>query len=197
MTTQLPFNIANSNAPPPSLASTSFQLRASPSTDIWRTPVPVEADRFNAPILYKSIPLSTFRRTRVTVSANWTTTYDQGGLIFVFPHTKRWIKSGIEFYQDQLFVSTVATDTGADMSLVQTGLRGNKVTLEARSENGALWIYVIDAERTVPIREISWALCGGKDEEIWVGVSAARPDACEGRTEALVVDFEGFELEVV
>lgn len=83
------------------------------------------------------------------------------------------------------------------MSLLQTGLRGNKVTLEARSEKGALWIYVVDGEKTVPIREISWALCGGEEEEMWVGVSAARPNACEGRDETLVVDFEGFELEVV
>jgi regulation of enolase protein 1 (concanavalin A-like superfamily) len=98
--------------------------------------------------------------------------YDQGGLIFVFPQpdrTKRWIKSGIEFYLDQVFVNTVTADRGADISLVQTGLKGNEVALEARNEKGALWIYVVDGEKKVLVREITWALSDG-DNTVWVGI---------------------------
>jgi len=129
--------------------------------------------------------------------------YDQGGLIFVFPQpdgTEKWIKTGIEFYLDQVFVSTVTADTGADMSLVQIGLKGekgNEVTLEAKNEKGALWIYVVEGVKRVPVREVTWALADG-DNTMWVGIFAARPTASkEGKGEVLVVDFKGFELDLI
>lgn len=96
----------------------------------------------------------------------------------------------------QAFVSVVSKDRASDMSLVQIGVRGgNEVTLEAKRENDALWIYVVDGENKVPIREVTWAFCDTEVKECWVGVFAARPD--KGTTQELVVDFEGFELDIV
>jgi regulation of enolase protein 1 (concanavalin A-like superfamily) len=201
MASQLPFNIINSSATLPSPTSSSFQLKTQVPTDIWRKPGPPKVDRFTAPILYKTIPVSSFQRARVTVSANWDAQYDQGGLLFVFPQTdgtKKWIKSGIEFFQEQVFVSTVAAENGADWSLVQTGLKGEKgntVTLEARNEKGTLWIYVVDGEKLVPIREVTWALSDGENRDMWVGVFAASEDS--KKKKEFVVDFEGFELDIV
>lgn len=88
------------------------------------------------------------------------------------------------------------------MSLLQTGLKGegrNEVTLEFRKEHGALWVYFVDGERSVPIREVTWVFGGGGDEqECWVGVFAARPGVHEGENEqSLVVDFKGIELDVM
>lgn len=97
-----------------------------------------------------------------------------------------------------MFVSTVAAERGADWSLVQTGLKGekgNQATLEARNEKGALWIYVVDGENLVPIREVTWALSEGENKDMWVGVFAASADSTK-KTE-FNVDFEGFELNVV
>jgi uncharacterized protein len=201
MASQLEFQFVNSNATPPSPTSTSFQLTADPATDIWRKVGPPGVHRFNAPILYKSIPVSSFKRARVTVSANWATQYDQGGLIFVLPQadgTKKWIKSGIEFYQNKVFVSTVAADRGADMSLAQLGLRGidgNEVTTEFRRGKDSLWVYVIDGDTETPIREITWVLGDGEKTECWVGVYVARPSAsAEWKKQGLVADYRGFEL---
>jgi hypothetical protein len=50
-----------------------------------RKPGPPEISTFNAPLIYKKISLSSFQRVRVTVSADWKTLYDQGGLVFILP----------------------------------------------------------------------------------------------------------------
>ncbi|KAH7357044.1 hypothetical protein BKA65DRAFT_496097 [Rhexocercosporidium sp. MPI-PUGE-AT-0058] len=200
---RLAFN-SSTTSPPPPPSSTSFKLIAQPKTDIWRKVGPPEVSRFNAPILYKKITLSSFQRMRVTVSANWDTLYDQGGLILVIPQpdgTKKWVKSQIEFFQDEPFISTVSADRGADMSLLQTELKGerkNEVTLEFRKEHNALWVYVVDGEKRVPIREVTWVFGGGEDQDCWVGVFAARPGIdAQDKNRGLAVDFKGFELDVM
>lgn len=222
MASQLAFEFANysGDATPPSPTATSFQLTTHAPTDIWRKPGPPAINTFNAPILYKSIKLSAFQRARVTVSAAWTTLYDQGGLVFVLPDSpgsssgsssgdgRKWIKSGIEIMGGAAYVSTVAADRWADWSLVQTGLRGaagrEEVTLEfeRNAVEGTLWIYVVVEDdgvtRRVPIREVTWVLSEGDERECWVGVYVARPTAsAEGVEQALVVDFKGFELDVI
>ena len=111
MASKIDFKYENCTDTPPAGDSTSFKLTTSASIDIWRKPPSL--DVFNAPILYKPILISSFRRARVTVSANWQTLYDQGGLVFIMPQadgSKKWIKSGIEYYKDEVFVSTVAAD---------------------------------------------------------------------------------------
>lgn len=44
-----------------------------------------EVRTFNAPIIYKRIPLSRFKSVKVSVKARWERLYDQGGLVLVFP----------------------------------------------------------------------------------------------------------------
>jgi uncharacterized protein len=158
---------------------------------------------FNAPIIYKTIPLSKFQRARVTVTGNWTRLYDQGGLAFVLQDKKvatgnkdqRWVKTGVEFYQGEAYVSTVGADRWADWSLVQVGIKeGKTVTLEMEGDGDTLWIYVVDGEKRVPIREVTWILGAGEaDVVVWVGVYAASPKP-DGNV--LEVKFEGWELEV-
>jgi regulation of enolase protein 1 (concanavalin A-like superfamily) len=197
MASQLPFStFANTSANLLSSTSTAFQLTAEASTDIWLKPVVSKTNKFDAPILYKTVSISSFKRARVTVSANWDTLYDQGGLILVFPQangTKKWVKTGIEFFMDEVFVGTAAADRGADWSLSQVGIKDNEVTLELQSKDGSLWIYVIDGEKRIPIREVTWALSSSDDLGMWVGIYCCRPSTSE---EKLVVDFRGFELEI-
>ena len=206
---QLPFHTLNDAATaPPSAATTSFTIAPDPSTptDIWRKPGPPTVKTFNAPIIYKSVRLQSFQRTRVTVSANWSRLYDQGGLVFVLPATaakptdQKWIKTGIEFYQGATYVSTVAADAWADWSLVQVGIHDGKVTIEIERKEGddTLWIYIIDGEKKIPIREVTWALSEANVADCWVGVYAAAPTIAKAENEkgALSVKFEGWELEL-
>jgi regulation of enolase protein 1 (concanavalin A-like superfamily) len=213
-TTHLPFHILNHSSPVPSPTTKSFTLKPTVPTDIWRKPGPPLITTFNAPLIYKKIPLSRFKRASVTISAAWSTLFDQGGLIFILPGTDssspstigkvdtKWVKTGIEFYEGEPFVGTVACDRWADWSLVSAGIRdvgggkkGAKLEIERREGDGTLWVYVVDGEKRVGVREITWPL--NEDEagskEAWVGVYAARPK--EGKD--LLVEFEGFELELL
>jgi len=154
---------------------------------------------------------------RVTVSASWAELYDQGGLAFILPPDpeeskaeeatrRKWIKTGIEFYDDQAFVSTVAADRWADWSLMDTGVRrGKEVTLEMEKDGveGTLWVYVVpEGGKRVPIREVTWVLSegvgdAGQERECWVGVYAAKPTVgTDGERKGLIVEFRDFELIV-
>jgi regulation of enolase protein 1 (concanavalin A-like superfamily) len=200
----------NRNFPPSHITITPS---ISVATDIWRKPGPPKIDTFNAPVLYRSIPLKKFQSVRITVAAKWRELYDQGGLVFILPAEKgkekerKWIKSGIEFYEGEAYVSTVACDRWADWSLVQTGIKNldsgeKEVTLEMerREKDATLWVYVVDGEKKVPVREVTWALSDidrngdGGEKVCWVGVYAATPTVGEGRSE-LEVRFEGLKYE--
>jgi len=88
---------------------------------------------------------------------------------------------------------------------VQAGIRDgqngdNSVVLEIErnAKEGTLWIYVVlENGKRVPLRECTWVL-SEEDQDVWVGVYAATP-TIEGRGEedALVVKFQGWELEVM
>ncbi|KAI9805557.1 MAG: hypothetical protein M1825_000808 [Sarcosagium campestre] len=158
-------NSPPSQSTPPASASTplpeTFTLTAPPETDIWRKPPSTYS--FTAPTLTTSIPLRSFRRARVTVSARWSTLYHQGGLLLVLPpsssssasdnnakapitsvdaRTARWVKTGVEYHDERPNLSTVAADAWADWSLLPLpsasrgggGGGGEKVTVEIERE---------------------------------------------------------------
>jgi uncharacterized protein len=194
--------------PPQPVPDGSFKIHAPAPTDIWRKPP--NLDVFNAPITYKSLPISSFKRARATVTGEWKTLYDQGGLVLVFPPRKsgtqkRWVKCGIEFYNNVPRMSVVAADEWADWSLLP--LSGadevaGRMTVEVereREEDGSwgsvLRICLVDGERgRMLIREITWAFHDlDEREEMWVGVFAAKPTRDE--RDELVVTIEKFEIE--
>ncbi|KAI9742616.1 MAG: hypothetical protein M1818_003757 [Claussenomyces sp. TS43310] len=185
-----------------------FTLHVPAPTDIWRKPPGL--DVLDAPIIYQSVPVSTFQRARVTVTGDWKTAYDQGGLVLVFPEKKSgtqktWVKSGIEFYHGGPVTSTVAADAWADWSLTPlTGANeaAGRVTVEferEEEEDGTfgsvlrVWLVGEGGDKT-PIREVTWAFHDlHEDEEMWVGIYGARPTKDERDT--LEVKLEGFEID--
>jgi regulation of enolase protein 1 (concanavalin A-like superfamily) len=199
------------NAPHPVPdANGTFTLHAPAPTDIWRKPP--SHDVLNAPIIYKSLPISKFKRARITAIGEWKTLYDQGGLVLVFPSAKNssgkphWIKTGIEFYNERPCMSVVAASEWADWSLLPLNSADEKagkmtVEVEREQEKGGEWgsvlkIYLLDGEGSskMPIREITWVFHGlDEREEMWVGVFAAKPTSDE-RGE-LVVRLEEFDIE--
>ncbi|GAM84926.1 hypothetical protein ANO11243_029280 [Dothideomycetidae sp. 11243] len=183
-------------------------LKTKAKTDVWRKPPAV--DDFNAPFMYKSLPVSHFKSARVSASGAWKTLYDQGGLMVVLPHTKsrpteqkRWVKTGIEFYHGRPMMSVVAADLWADWSLLPLspeGEREGKMTVvvereqEERSWNSVLRVSLVGPSGTIPIREVTWAFHDlDESQEMWVGMAVAKPT--KGEDEELAVDFEGFDIE--
>ncbi|PGH13233.1 hypothetical protein AJ79_03791 [Helicocarpus griseus UAMH5409] len=189
------FTFSTQPLPPPPSLSTTFAIKANPSTDTWSKPP--STHRFNAPILHKTGPLASFKRASVHISAQWSNLYDQGGLILVLNYadgTKKWVKTGIEFVNGKPHVSTVAKDNWADWSLLEIPGGGGEAKIEMVREGNGLWVYLVEEGEggKKAIREVTWALVEEGVTEAWVGVYAARP-AKEGGE--LVVEFKGLEVE--
>jgi regulation of enolase protein 1 (concanavalin A-like superfamily) len=195
-----------------------LKISAAAKTDLWRKPPHTDVD--NAPILLLSTPidLHKFHSARVTVSADWNTLYDQGGLALFIPDEdiKKWVKTGIEFVWGKPFVGAVATSRWSDWSLVPLPESANgKVTIQVERETKgderveSLWIYIVNEEtgEKLGIREITWwfrhDILGREASEVeeprslLIGVYAARPTVPEGQgreQEELSVNFEGFQV---
>ncbi|KAF9065946.1 hypothetical protein BDP27DRAFT_1331331 [Rhodocollybia butyracea] len=191
----------------------TFTITANPSTDIWRKPS--NTNHFNAPLhslLPKPVPLSSFDSARITFGAAWTTRYDQGGLFLHLTRpgsTDRWVKTGIEFYQDKPFLSTVSTLTYSDWSIAPPVYKDTKTTIEVRREEdelgSSLWVYELSLGSSgqvlnrQPLREVTWFFAEQDGWEIAVSAMAARPAKEEdvvGLTKSLVVKFEGAAANV-
>ncbi|KAG8936785.1 hypothetical protein FRC02_011364 [Tulasnella sp. 418] len=142
-------------------------IQAPPGTDLWSKPSDPPVLATNHAARSYAIKLEDFRYAQVSVIANWTRLYDQGGFVLSFgdDSPKRWIKSGVEFYNDIVNVSTVATPEWSDWSLLPLPsiAKGAPVTirLEREIKNGvpgpSLWVYYIDpAGAKLAIREVTW-----------------------------------------
>lgn len=210
---------------PSSPSQSTFEIKARAITDYWRKPPSINTS--NAPSAYSvTLPSHTFTSARVTVSADWTRLYDQGGLLVHLPSTvvvpvgegqgqgesKRrcWVKTGIEFVGGEPKVSVVAAREWADWSLNTLPRPTSKsVTIElvreqidiANGKGSSLFVYLVEDEETgrrgeVPIREVTWAF--EQEGEIEVGLYAARPTKLDGDggESELNVKFEAFSINV-
>ncbi|KAH7161979.1 hypothetical protein B0J13DRAFT_463350 [Dactylonectria estremocensis] len=194
----------------------TFNLTVTAPQDFWRQPPDV--DIFTAPMLYQSMSLHSFLRARVTATADWTTLYEQGGLVIVLPtrtdnlevkNKRRWIKAGIEYYDGAPHLSVVMADGWADWSMMPMPGNCPKVTLEIeRSTRGSeswdgkesLWVYILDAEgNRKAVRQVTDVFENGEDGELWVGAYAGKPgETVKGETGSqLTVQFSDFNIERV
>ena len=199
-----------SQSPPERSIDGRFTIHASAPTDIWRKPP--NLDVFDAPIIYKAIPISTFKSARVSATGDWKTLYDQGGMVLVLPPNrsspggqKRWIKAGIEFYGNKPRMSVVAADLWADWSLLPLSAADEEagkmtVDMEREQEEDGSWGSVLrislvgEGGEKMPIREVTWAFHDVDESvEMWVGMMAAKPT--KDKREELVVTLEGFAIQ--
>jgi len=181
----------------------SIELKASAPTDIWRKPPNLEVN--NAPTILHGIHSSKFHKASVRISAPWTRLYDQGGILLQLPsktesgEKQRWVKTGIEFYNERANLSTVAACEWADWSLLP--LSSNSVTIEVQREpvdkaagkGSSLWVYMLDGETRTAVREVTWAF--EFEGEMQVGLYAARPTKAEDDHGDILVQFERFAYE--
>src|SRR5271155_5719701 len=166
-----PFKSINYGQPIPNVTE-PFTIDCPPNTDIWEKPPSTHS--FNAPIIYQSVDLASFKSARVTVSSKWTEEYDQGGLCLVIDPSsqrRRWVKTGIEYLNGEAHISSVATDQWSDWSLrPMPSQQATVATIEIKSEDdGSLWVYLVsDNERLSPIREVTWWGDLDKTAECWI-----------------------------
>lgn len=151
-----------------------FDIRCPPKTDVWDKPPSTHS--FNAPMIYQTTTVGAFKSARVTVSASWETKYDQGGLALVVNSAsgRQWVKSGIEFENDQPNLSTVATPQWSDWSLLPLGDQAKATLLIERADDGSLWVYLVAGTDKIALREVTWWADLSKDNQLWVGPYAAK-----------------------
>ncbi|KAF4967644.1 hypothetical protein FSARC_4839 [Fusarium sarcochroum] len=192
---------------------TPFTVKAQPGGDIWKQPP--KTDVFTAPFRPHSIaPLKHFISATLTFRTSYTHQYDQACLLLSFTKPasplapRKWIKTGIELYNDHPRYSTVTCDSWADWSIervssdLEAGVKSGEksVTVKAQKVQDdlgvCLWIYRVDenGEKT-PLRQTNWVYGddGGEGWELEVSAAVARPN--KEIKEDLEAKFDKFEVE--
>lgn len=182
------------NNPAPSELPNDFTVTAKAETDLWEKPPSTHS--FNCPVLYRDMKLSSFKKARVALAAEWKELYDQGGLCIIINKTdgsRKWVKTGIEFVEGAPHISTVASDRWSDWSLRPMPSQGGSgATIEmAKEKDGSLWVYLVEGVKRSPLRSVTWFFDGNEDEECWVGVYAAKPKG----TDNIDVSFSHLVIE--
>ena len=196
-------------------------IHAQPKTDLWRRPPDIDVDNAPTRLISTPIDMRRFHSARVTISADWNTLYDQGGLILFIPDedTTTWIKTGIELMMGGPSVMSVATSQWSDAATMPLEKeKGGKVTIQIERQvkegekQSSLWVYIVDDEtgRKKGVRQITWCFAQETPDQkisketsdnrcLLIGVYAARPTVPEGEGrehEELVVKLEGFEVKL-
>lgn len=164
--------------------------------------------------------LAKFQSARVTFWADWTECYDQAGLLLALKRAsaptkpeepaEKWIKTGVEYYQDKPQLSTVGCDKWADWSVSAVGDTvdpAKGLTLEVVREGDehgkSAWVYRLirdadgNVQEKIPLREICWIFAdenenGGEEWVLDVSPLIARPE--KKATTALQVNFMEFSV---
>lgn len=106
------------------------------------------------------------------------------------PDARKWIKTGVEYYEGQPRLSTVCTDNYSDWSVapvpnwedIKCGKQA--VTIEVEKEVGDdgslyLWVnYIDELAKKTQLRQIGWVFGdnGGEGWELEIAAMAARPE---------------------
>jgi uncharacterized protein len=154
-------------------------------------------------------PLAKFLSAKVSFSFKPEDQYEQGGILVSLIPTKsssssaattssppKWIKAGIEYYNNVPRIGTVATDNYSDWSLNPVSGEGEWTTLlieRGLDEMGySFWVYqVLASGEKIPIREICWVYGIGEEWEVKAEAYACKP----GEGKPLTVQFKDFDVK--
>ncbi|KAL3470490.1 hypothetical protein BJX99DRAFT_264170 [Aspergillus californicus] len=192
----------SSTLPSPAELTSGFTLHAPPSSDLWETPDTPAV--FTTPVVYQDMPLGVFKRARVTITANITELYAQGGLALIVhcaDGSRKWVKTGMEFMHGRQIVGTVGKDLWPDWSpgsAIPDCETGREMTVEMVRGAMGLEVYEVEmkdgVETRTMIRDLVWVFTGNEDAECWVGAYVAKPLGNAGDA-SMVVTFRDLVIE--
>ncbi|EHK24257.1 uncharacterized protein TRIVIDRAFT_31329 [Trichoderma virens Gv29-8] len=189
------------------MAASAFTFSAPADTDVWKKPP--SHDVFTAP--YKSLSKNAFpqfKSASITFTSTYTHQFDQAGIVLVFTKPslpRKWIKAGVELFNGQPRLSTVCCDNWADWSVanansaeeIQAGRKAVTILVERLDahDGSCLWVYRVDGEEKIPMREICWPYGdnGGQGWELEIGALVARPT--KDTTDDLEAKFQDFQVK--
>ena len=190
------YHFTNYDGTPPKELPTKFSLTAKADTDIWSKPPNTRL--FNAPILHRTMAISSFHKARVAVQAHWNTNHDHAGLIFVLPQKDgqmKWVTAGVLYKKnDKNAIATVAQDRWADWARYDLPKGPSRqATIEMEKRDRGLNIYYIEGVQRNLVRKVPWAF-EDEEAECWIGVYAAKPhESKDGKS--LEVTFDHLVIE--
>ncbi|RDW58680.1 hypothetical protein BP6252_13156 [Coleophoma cylindrospora] len=224
----MPLRFLNTNLSSDTARNGSLKLTALSKTDIFASPT--IGYHFSSPVAFVALPTQDFALARSKISIPYTLSskspsdnptlqFDQAGIVVVLPSSKhpepskhqpgtadpkqphpKWVKVGVEVWEENGYGSVVARDRWSDWSLFdvekpdETPSGKLSATFELERMVDALMIYRVTESGRVPVRKVPWWFLEGETEEtMWIGVYVARPDPFDQAGGKLLdAEFDGF-----
>lgn len=147
----------------------NFRMFVTPQTDYWRiTHYGFTVD--DAPFYYATYG-GEFE-AKVKIRGEYKATFDQMGLMFRIDQ-KHWVKTGVEFVGGKHNISTVATNTTSDWSVIELGNAPEFLWIKALRRLDALEIFYSYDDVTYTMMRICYL---PDNSPVMVGLMAASPD---------------------
>lgn len=160
----------------------SLSMFVTPKTDYWRiTHYGFTVD--DGPFYYTTVG-GEFE-VKVKISGDYKTRFDQTGLMLRIDE-KTWIKTGVEFVDGNINISSVVTNEKSDWSVIELTEKPKSVWIKAVRRLDAVEIfYSLDDKKYSMVRLAYFP----DNKPTMVGMTAASPDG-----NGFNATFEGFEL---
>lgn len=159
-----------------------ISMFVTPQTDYWRkTHYGFIVD--DGPFFYQLIG-GEFE-VKVKIAGEYKTRFDQMG-IMIRIYEKTWVKSGVEFVNDKINISTVVTNENSDWSIIE--LSNNPISLwikAIRKLDAIEFFYSLDDNTYIMTRLAYFP----PNKPVMVGITAASPDG-----DGFNAEFEHFEI---
>lgn len=164
-----------------SIDNNKLSMFVTPKTDYWRiTHYGFVVD--DGPFLYQTVG-GEFE-VKLKITGDYKTRFDQMGLMLRIDE-KTWIKTGVEFVNNKINVSTVVTNEKSDWSVIETTNSPKTIWLKAIRKLDAVEIFYSLDSITYTMMRLAYF---PDNKPVMVGMTAASPDGTGFN--ALFEDFE-------
>ena len=171
------------NEPPQwNIKNNSLLVKTGNKTDFWRKTF-YGFIRDDGHFLHKSIE-GDFT-VQVTLVGDYKTLYDQAGLM-VRVDEKNWVKTGIEFTDSEIHLSTVITRECSDWSVLTLSNYAGQLTLRLTRHGSAIRVQYLDENGTWRLMRLGYL---DMPEKCQVGVMCCSPER-----EGFEVEFKDFAI---
>lgn len=162
--------------------ATGLTLTTDENTDFWRT---THYGFIRDSGHFLGFPTANAFTAQIRIEGEFRTLYDQAGLMVRIDET-RWMKTGVEFTDGELFLSTVITDGQSDWSVSQPFTELEDFYLRVTVGNGAMRIQASRDGVFWPLLRLAPF---PEAEHYQVG-----PTACTPERSGLIIRFSEFSI---
>jgi len=165
-----------------SVENQKLTMFVTPHTDYWRlTHYGFTVD--DGPFYYEM--LGGEFEVKVKITGDYKTRFDQMGVMLRIDE-KIWIKTGVEFVNDKINISTVVTNDKSDWSVIELQNKPNFIWLKATRKLDAVEIFYSFDDKFYTMMRLAYF---PDNKPVMTGMVAASPDG-----EGFNAVFENFKI---